>query len=386
MENKTTKNVFLLVIILLTLVATTASLILVSQKQELRKSAYVEQGGTVTVSISPTSGEMTAGEPFPVQLKLNTQTTAIDGLTVSLEYPCNEASAPIAVQNGVDGIVINQSVFPDSDWPTKVKTVNYNQETHKYVISLMIAPKPLAPAYSSNGNEVTLATFSLIASQAPTTSPTVLSFNSLSKAMANVDGTRRDVLQRPQTSLSLTMGAEVTPSPMPSPEPGKGNLTFTLKLEGISSRKPNQKAKVIFRQGDTVKYSFIENGGVTISSNDQGIFSGTVSNLDPGIYTVLVKEAKRLARKFENVEIVEGENTKNFTNKPLLAGDAYHADGEDIDGTGTDTISILDFGVLRNDYIPNTPSNSRADFDLSGSVNILDFHFIAQNYAAQGER
>jgi len=160
-----------------------------------------------------------------------------------------------------------------------------------------------------------------------------------------------------------------TPTPTPSPEPEKTQLTVKIKFQGISQTGPNQTARLIFKQQGQEKYRFDK---VNVTSSQSGIYSGTITDLNPGTYDIYLKGWAHLQKKFGGVTLNSGENIIDWTAFPLLAGDA----------NGDNLINIQDFGVLVRDYLK---TESPADFNLDGMVNIQDFLFIAENYLKEGE-
>jgi hypothetical protein len=146
-------------------------------------------------------------------------------------------------------------------------------------------------------------------------------------------------------------------------------LSFKVKFEGIEEPRPDRTVRVTLKQRETVVETF-ENVGVRADEN--GFYSATLMNLDPGNYDILIKGWAHLQKKFERVPLSEGSNSQDWSTTELKAGDT----------DDNNEINIQDLGTLARDY---RQTDSLADFNLDGLVNIQDFRYIAINYRAQGE-
>ncbi len=166
-----------------------------------------------------------------------------------------------------------------------------------------------------------------------------------------------------------------TPTPSPTPTPIPPSLTFKVKFQGINQKGPDRTVKITFQKAGQVPEVF-EN--VSVSSNNSGIYSGSIINITPDTYDIYIKGWSHLTRKFAAISLVAGENSQDFSSVSLLAGDA----------DGSDRVDSLDFTILVAHYMgnPNAPSDSPADFDLNGRVDSLDFTLLATNYYQTGEK
>ncbi len=152
----------------------------------------------------------------------------------------------------------------------------------------------------------------------------------------------------------------------------KPSLTFQIKFQGILSQKPDKTVKVTLKQADTVKNTF---NGVSVAANTSGTYSGTVSDIDPGVYDVYIKGWAHLQKKLLNVTLNPGSNSQDWSATILRAGD--------IDGSNF--VNAVDIAKVIQDYFPNTPAGSVADFNLDGTVNAVDIGFLIGNYFQTGD-
>jgi hypothetical protein len=126
---------------------------------------------------------------------------------------------------------------------------------------------------------------------------------------------------------------------------------------------------MIFKQGGNIIYNFSQ---VSVTANSYGIYTGELDNLQSGVYHVLIKGPTHLTKKFANIELKPGNNSKDWSAVALLTGDANN----------DDKVNIQDFRILVEDY---QKTESPADFNFDGKVNIQDFRFIVENYRKTGE-
>jgi len=163
-----------------------------------------------------------------------------------------------------------------------------------------------------------------------------------------------------------------TPTPTPTPEPDKAHLTFKVRFQGINQQRPDKTVKItLTKAGNTI--ATFENEGV--GSDENGIYTGRIMNITPDTYDIFIKGWAHLQKKFSGITLTEGENTQDFSGTELLTGDA----------TDDNKINAQDIVILVQDYRPNTPPNSLADFNLDGTVNAQDVRFIVENYRREGE-
>ncbi len=192
---------------------------------------------------------------------------------------------------------------------------------------------------------------------------------------------------------SLTATPTATPSPTPSPTPtstptplptttptttptqtpSTANLNFQIRLQGIGQQRLDKTVKITLKKDDTL-VDVYENVG--ISSDQDGIYSGRLMNIQPDTYDIYIKGWVHLQKKFENITLVEGENSQDFSDVILLAGD--------IDNIGNNRVDAVDIAIVIDHYFPDTPVDSPADLNLDGKVNAIDIGLMIENYLKQG--
>jgi len=150
-------------------------------------------------------------------------------------------------------------------------------------------------------------------------------------------------------------------------------LSFKIKFQGINNAAPSKNVLVILKQGGVEKYRFAE---VNVNADSSGVYSGLVENIAPGTYDILIKGPVHLQKKFPNVTLNQGANTKDFSLIPLKAGD-FNNDN---------VLNINDIGSLLSYYTalssPVNSQNQKFDIDASGVININDISLVLANYTA----
>ncbi len=178
-----------------------------------------------------------------------------------------------------------------------------------------------------------------------------------------------------------------TPTPIvlfPPPEEtptitNPASASIRLKFQGIASERPDKSVKIILTKNTLVKYWF---NNVSIVSDSNGIYTGTITDIEADTYDVHVTGWAHLRNKFSGIVLTSGENTIDLTGTPLIAGDV--AGGTD--GNGDNKLNIIDISRLVTDYYPDTPVGSIADLNLDGTVNVIDIGMIIDNFGDQGDQ
>jgi parallel beta-helix repeat protein len=197
-------------------------------------------------------------------------------------------------------------------------------------------------------------------------------------------GHRGPCSEIPTLTPSVSPTASPTPTPTPTPlltptqaptqSPNTANLSFQIKFQGINQQRPDKTVKITLKKDDT-PIAVYENIGV--SSDQDGIYSGRLMNIQPDTYDIYIKGWAHLQKKFENITLIEGENDQNFSDTLLLAGD--------IDNARDNRVNAVDLGIVIDHYFPDTPTDSPADLNLDGKVNAIDIGLIIENYLKQGD-
>ncbi|OIO14958.1 hypothetical protein AUJ73_01465 [Candidatus Gottesmanbacteria bacterium CG1_02_37_22] len=198
----------------------------------------------------------------------------------------------------------------------------------------------------------------------------------------------------------INNGITTTPTPTPVPTvtvtPGPQTTTLSFKV-GIprmgTSEVPQDRVKVdiVSSQGEGI------NTSVALVREGDGIYrtkgSGLSFNLgSSGTYRVYVKLTTSIGRVYNNVSLVSGsvldctiENTSCGDMKPsssllsvraLLLGDT--------DNYSYNWINIADFDKLVEEFLGRV-STKYTDFNLDGSVDVLDLEVLGLNFNKRGD-
>ncbi len=414
----TKKKVFSLVTLVFLLLSLAVGVFLTKEKQEIRKKAAANQvtaslvtpitnvnpGGTFTVDVflnPPASPEplleVTAAGLFisyPDNLLILQNITPgnfftdnfVEGQTemMALGISCTQASDCTKYTSTSNITCLNNlcqnSVYPLNNALGQAKiylgaSCHISQPTdggswcHPQTLAKRLATLTFqAKSQASGQATISLSQGSEVAAKFQTSN--VLITTSLPSSIVTISGPTATPTPTVTATPTPTVSPTALPTPTPTPEPGKAHLTLKVKFQGINQQRPAKIVKVLLKQGDQEKYSF---ASLEVSSDQNGVYSGTVTNIEPGTYDLFIKGWTHLQKKFAGVVFNQGENTQDWSGGELLTGDA----------TGDDKINIQDFRILVEDYLK---SESLADFNLDGKVNIQDFRFLAENYLKEGEK
>jgi len=159
--------------------------------------------------------------------------------------------------------------------------------------------------------------------------------------------------------------------PTLTPTPQNAQLSFKIKFQGINNAAPSKNVLVVLKQGGVEKY---RSNAVLVTADANGIYSGTIT-IAPGTYDILIKGPIHLQKKFPNVTLNQGTNTKDFSSTPLKAGDF----------DDNNVLNVFDVGAILNHYTSSSvPVDSLNPFDIdaSGVININDISLVLENYTA----
>lgn len=158
------------------------------------------------------------------------------------------------------------------------------------------------------------------------------------------------------------------PTPSPTPLPQQASLSFKIKFQGIGISGSDKDIRVTLKGGQ-----IFEN--VLVKSDSLGIYSGTIGNITPGIYEVLIKDSSHLQKNFGSVTFVVGQTVnKDWSNFSIRAGD-FNNDNR---------ISIEDLGLILSVYtqfsVQVNPQNRIYDVNSDNFISIEEIAFILSNY------
>lgn len=146
---------------------------------------------------------------------------------------------------------------------------------------------------------------------------------------------------------------------------------FWIKFQGIDERRPDKIVRVIFRKGEEELHVYNK---VVVTSDSKGIYRGTITDVRPGVYEVLVKGDGFLQKKFVNINLARGANRYDWSKDPLLAGD-FNSDNI------LDARDVSEFLSFYTDEInPVNGDNKVFDLDMNNFLNSTDLDLVLGNY------
>jgi len=108
--------------------------------------------------------------------------------------------------------------------------------------------------------------------------------------------------------------------------------------------------------------------------NSKFVYSGSVSDIVAGTYDILIKEPTHLQKKFASITLSSGDNSEDWTNQPLMAGDFGKNNKITFEGITGMISAYTDFSVPVND------GNRIYDVDENGVIDMYDIIWVIGNY------
>ena len=192
-----------------------------------------------------------------------------------------------------------------------------------------------------------------------------------------------------QTNLTPTEIPELlSPTPIPSPTPTltkiqkleellflrvPGKVNFKISFQSVDTERPDQIVKITLVTSNGKEVLF---NNVLVKSGSEGKFLGTLDNVKPGVYDVLIKGSSHLQRKFENETIYADGEMKNWSQEPLLAGDFNSDNLLNL----SDIANLLGFYIEEENIIDKDSILYDVNFD--GVVSLADLEAVLTNYNA----
>lgn len=412
--NKTKTILGVLILFLLT-AAIVSGVTLVKQRQELREKAAVPTG-KATVILSPKTATHPVGESFSVQVKFNTSNIAIAAIAIRLTYSFSGRAPILQIEN--NQILIGDEIVSSPDWTCPIRTVT----PQAGIVNVDIGCVNTNIAGFSTTADTLLASFNLVASKIPSPNPVLFQFDP-TKTVITRKSDYQDILATPTSTGTYTIiippsptpkptptptpkptatptpkpTATPTPSPTPTPTPTltptptptpiptptstptptptqapqTANLTFKIKFQGITQKRPNKTVRVILKQDDQEKYRFDSLG---VGSGQNGIYTGVVRDITPDTYDIFIKGWAHLQKKFGNVRLAVGENSQDWSGEVLKVGDFNNSN----------TITLEDLGLILAVYtdlsIPVNQENEIYDVNSDEVIDLLDIGLVLSNY------
>lgn len=145
---------------------------------------------------------------------------------------------------------------------------------------------------------------------------------------------------------------------------------FYIKFQGIDEKKENKSVRVIFRKGDEELHVFNK---VIVTANIKGIYRGTITDVRPGSYEVLVKGEGYLQRSF-SINLVRGRNRFDWSDKELIAGDF---DGNNI----LNAKDVAEFeSFIVEEINPVQDETKVFDVNMDGQLDNKDLDIVISNF------
>ena len=220
----------------------------------------------------------------------------------------------------------------------------------------------------ANGNG-TLATITFTTIGTGTSS---LNLSELQIAMADLDANTQPTTIN-NSSVQVTSATNPSPSPtnVPSATPAaNASLTFNIKFQDVAADSGTKTVKVKIGSGSYVDVAVNWNNGVYTSD--------VLNNVSTGATRICVKGPLHLTKCF-NETLATGTNTRDWSANTLLTGDAAPQVAPD------NEVNILDYALFVND-IRSGGASQIADFNMDGTIDVLDYSYIVTNFAIQGEQ
>ena len=148
---------------------------------------------------------------------------------------------------------------------------------------------------------------------------------------------------------------------------------FWITFQGISTKKPEKIVRVIFRRGDDELHVYNK---VQVVSDSKGVYHGTITDVKPGTYEILIKGEGYLQKKYENITLGRGRNNYYWSKNTLMAGD-FNSDNV-LDAK--DIAEMLSF--YTQDLNPVTDENKIFDVDMNGLLESADLTVVLGNFNA----
>ncbi len=168
-----------------------------------------------------------------------------------------------------------------------------------------------------------------------------------------------------------TTTTEITNVPAKPVYSGPTRLDFRIKFQGINSKKPDKYVRVILRKGSEEMHVYNQ---VMVTSDNSGVYRGALVDVKTGKYDVLIKGDAHLQRVFANINIVRGQNYRNWVDSQLLVGDFNGDNFLDI----RDVASIMSFFTNVSQTV--NEENKLFDLDMSGLIDQSDIDLVLTNY------
>lgn len=357
------------------------------------------QANPATFALDPNTATYTPGQAVSLNLQINTADYEATAITVAIDVTGSVPSDLAITAEALSGMTTATA---------NVATTNAGKQ-----IQLAYTATAAGNTYTSSGNLATLAT---ITYTAPSSGTTTFNFNSAISGIYISGGS--NVVSLP-TASTYTVTSTVptntpipptntpipptntpipptnTPTPSATPIPINGSLTLNFRLQGITAAVAAQTTTVSLKDPDTGEV--ISTQDVSLTPDNTGLFTTTLTGLSAGTYQVCLKTPTHLTKCSVGADIPNVNKTHHpvlsvetpavttdFASKDinhLLAGDVNH------DNLITLMDSTLALNALKSQpgsfSVPVAsldPTLTGADVNLDGFVSILDIALLQLNF------
>lgn len=194
----------------LVIIGTLVAFLLLGQRQDPRQQAAVP-GGQVEVALSPATKSLQKGESATLTISLDTKRTAIAGLAVRVTYPLVTSNPTLLTASNPTPLLAQN----DSNWSCSVVMSEVKVDR----VNIDLGCLYLGKSGYSTETAKPIASFTLTAGTAQTTTPVTLTFDS-ENTVATPLGGNTDIAALPTATSVITVQAqETSPDPTKTPTP-----------------------------------------------------------------------------------------------------------------------------------------------------------------------
>jgi len=327
----------------------------------------IAQSQDVDLSFSPSSGSYTVGETVSIKSHLAGHGQEHNIVATGVKIGFDKSRLRLLSVDCSDSPLTSQMEAPDTD--PKIAAANTNGS---FEVALGNTGTPSRTPF-----DIFEINFEAIASG----TAAVYYTSAEEQEIINDAGNQpENILSVAVTGGSFSIvpagGPTATPPPAtPTIAPGKANFNFKLRFQGVYVKRPDKQVKLIFMQGSTE----VSNLDVSVTSANDGIYSGSVYNYNPGTYDLYIVGPVHLQKKFA-LTLAEGVNSQDWSTSKLLAGDCQ------LSGGSANKVDIQDVTLLSQNFGSKmSAAGTRADLDFDSDVDIFDLSYISENFGKTGD-
>ncbi len=342
--------------------------ILVSQSQELRRSAAGLNGPVVLTFLPASNSTLTPGSQAEIKVIANTGNNSVRGIQFSFNVEGNIPSDLAFVNSQPEGLALLGN---------QVGSVGSN---HNLFVSFIANILSGELSYTSSNQSVELGAIKFTVPSTGSITFTTVEAETKSESVedaSNLIGIPSSLsyqFAQPTPTMTSSPAPSPSTSPTPSPTPATGqNVSgFNLKVTfpGVTSNRGPINANVSV--GQLGSSSTLSSSNVTFSYQN-GAYQSNVALTSPvpsnSNYWVAVKGEKHTQRVFTDVTLIQN-TLLDLTSKPIEPGDLPPQDG---------VVNSSDISKLSTIFAKPQPSAAEiqtADLNYDGQINSIDFGLI----------